>query len=412
MRINTLREQRSNAIEAMKNLINTAEQDGRDLNTSEQKKFDTLKKEERSLADQIDRAEYLAETERRSAKPFGNGESKEYADLEKRVSIANVIRAQIEGRAINGIEAEYCKEAERRSGKKAQGIFVPMSALETRANDTTSAAQLVGTDHRADQYIGALRNRLLARQLGVRVLSGLQGDVSIPKYGSGLSAGWVTEGSAVGDANMSFDTVTLSPKHVGGRSEMSRQLIQQSSPDIEQLIRDDLGFLIAQSIDSAIIAGDGLAGAPTGILNTAGIQTHSAATPTISDLHTMVELAELANVSPSHWLAGTSVKRVLATTPKETGVDNYLLENGMAGGLPFRSSNQVADKAGSPDTGRLILGDFSQVMLGIWSEIDILVNPYESTAYNRGGVIVRAMATADVAIRHPEAFVVCDDITL
>jgi hypothetical protein len=60
----------------------------------------------------------------------------------------------------------------------------------------------------------------------------------------------------------------------------------------------------------------------------------------------------------------------------------------------------------------LILGDFSQVMLGVWSELDVLVNPFDSMAYARGGVLVRAMATCDIAVRHPEAFVVADDVTL
>ena len=80
--------------------------------------------------------------------------------------------------------------------------------------------------------------------------------------------------------------------------------------------------------------------------------------------------------------------------------------------LPLYSTNQVPAKAGSPATGRVILGDWSQVMLGIWSEVDVLVNPYDSTAYARGGVKVRAMATCDVAVRHPKAFVVADDLAL
>ena len=412
MKLNTLKEQRHSTLAAMKHLVDQAASADRDLNASESKKFDELKSEERSLLSQIERAEYLAEAEKRSAAPVNDPQQKEYTALGNQISVLKVLQAQMEGRSITGAEAEYSAEAERRSGRKAQGLFIPMSALETRANDTTSAAQVVGTDHRPDQYIGALRNRLLARQLGVRVLSGLQGDVAIPKYGSGLTTGWVTEGSAVSDGDMTFSTVSLTPKHVGGKSEMSRQLIQQSSPGIEQLLRDDLSYLIAQQIDQAIISGDGAGGAPTGILNTSGIQTHSMATPTLSDLHTMIELAELANVMPNHWLAGTSTKRVLATTVKETGVDTYLYENGSAAGINLQATNQLANKTGAPDTGRLILGDFSQVMLGIWSEIDLLVNPYAEPAYSRGGVVVRAMASCDVAVRHPEAFVVADDITL
>src|SRR3546814_1336056 len=91
-------------------------------------------------------------------------------------------------------------------------ILVPLAAFEQRANTTTSAADLVGTDHRADQYIGPLRDSLLVKNLGVRTLSGLVGNVSIPKAGTGLSAGWVPEGTALSESNMTFDAVTLDRK--------------------------------------------------------------------------------------------------------------------------------------------------------------------------------------------------------
>ena len=71
---------------------------------------------------------------------------------------------------------------------------------------------------------------------------------------------------------MGFDSVTLTPKHTGGKTEMSRQLIQQSSPGIEQLVRDDLTALVAQEIDKAILVGGG-ANEPTGIISNANVQT-------------------------------------------------------------------------------------------------------------------------------------------
>lgn len=40
------------------------------------------------------------------------------------------------------------------------------------------------------------------------------------------------------------------------------------------------------------------------------------------------------------------------------------------------------------------------------------MNPYSETAYSKGNVLVRAMATVDVAIRHPESFVVASDVAL
>lgn len=399
MKLAALREQRSAKVSAMKAIVDTAANDSRDLTADETKQFDTLKGEERTLATQIERAEYLAEAERRStAAPILKSVGDDFDKLAASVSVVKVIRAQMEGRSLDGIEAEYAKEAERRSGRKAEGIYIPMQALEQRVNTTTSAAELVATNNRPQDYIGALRNRLLARKLGVRVLSGLSGNVSIPKHGTGLALGWVTEGGAVGDASMTFDEVTLTPKHTGGKTEMSRQLIQQSSPGIEQIVRDDLAALIAQQIDTAILNGTGLAGQPTGILNATGIQT--AVMPTTwAGVLGLAQLLENENLDGGVWLSAPAVKTTLASTEKVAGQAEFLLQNGLMADRAYHSTNQMP-------ASKLLLGDFSQVLLGIWSEIDILVNPYAEPAYTRGGVQVRAMATCDVGLRHAKAFVV------
>lgn len=401
MKLAALREQRSTKVEAMKSLVEKAANDSRDLTADETKQFDDLKAEERNLSKQIERAEYLADTERRAAgTPVSDNASADFDKLAAGVSVVKVIRAQMEGRSLDGIEREYAQEAERRSGRKAQGVFIPMQALERRANDTASAPEIVGTQHRPQDYIGALRNRLLARRLGVRVLSGLQGDVSVPKYGSSLSLGWVAEGGAVPEGTMGFDSVTLSPKHTGGKTEMSRQLIQQSSPGIEQLVRDDLTALVAQEIDKAILVGGGT-NEPTGIISTAGIQTADMPT-TWADVLALSELLQLENLEGTTFLSNPSVRTALASTEKVTGSGSgFLAENGMMDSKPYMVTNQMPADS-------LLFGDFSQVMLGIWSEIDILVNPYAEPAYSRGGVQVRAMATCDVALRHPQGFVLAE----
>lgn len=415
MKINALREQRSAKVAQMKTLVDAAAAEGRDLSAEETTKFDQLKTEERALSAQIERAEYLGEVERRAAgTPVSGHPSADFDRLAGSVSVMKVIRAGMEGRSLDGAEAEYAREAERRSGRKAQGIYIPMTAIERRAVDTTAAPELVPTMHRPDQYVGALRNRLLARQLGVRVLDGLTGNVSIPKHGTGTSLGWVAEGGAVPESGMTFDNITLSPRHTGGRLEMSRQLIQQSSPAIEQLVRDDLAAMIAEQIDSAIINGSGISNEPKGILasigSNGGVQEGTLAELSNLEVQEMLELLELANLTGAHWLGSPKVRTKLAVSLKESGLPGYLLENGRVADLPFYSTNQVPDA--SAIAGRLILGDFSEVFLGIWSDLDILVNPYAEPAYSRGGVVVRAMATVDVALRRPEAFVVAEDVVI
>ncbi len=408
--IHSIQEQRAAAVAEMRSLVEAAQAARRQLTADEANKFDVLKAKVTDLEAQEARANFLAEAERRMA---GRPIDKAQANLESSISLLDVIRAQVEGRSLTGAAAEYQQEAERRSGRKATGLYVPLSVLEKRTNTTTSAADLVGTDHRASEFIEPFRNRLLTRQLGARVLTGLTGNVDIPAYGTGTTSGWVAEGGSISASDMTFDKKTLTPKHVGALSEMSRQLIQQSAPAIEQLLRDDMSFALAQAIDSAMIGGGGT-NQPTGILATTGIQTASLSTLSWANVLEMLEKLETVNAPANAWLTSPQVATKLRSTLKAASSGSeFLLQNGRMADLPVFVTNQVPlNTTPTPDTGQIILGDFSQVMLGVWSELDILVNPFDSSAYARGGVLIRAMATVDVALRHPEAFVLADDVTV
>ncbi len=409
MNLHSIRESRAAKVAEARALVAHAEAEKRALNQPEQAKFDALKGEITALEADEGRAAFLAECERRqSGEPVGD---KSFGTLQRQVNVVDVIRAQMDGRALSGAAAEYTVETERRTGRKAQGAFVPMAALEQRVTTAAGAGELVPTDHRQDQYIDPFRNALLARRLGVRVLSGLSGNLSIPKYGTGTTTGWVADNAALTPSDMTFDSVTLAPKHAGGLCEMSRQLIQQSSPDIEQLVRGDLAAMLAQAIDSALIKGGGT-NEPVGVLSTVGIQTASLSVLTWPLILFMLQKLDLVNASAANIVASTKVKAKLAGTLKASGIAGYLLEGGRMADLPAYFTNQVPEKTGTPNTGRLIAGDWSQVMLGIWSEVDILVNPFAETAYSKGNVLVRAMSTVDIALRHPEAFVVADDLVL
>lgn len=411
MTLQEIRERRAAKTVEMRAILTAAESAKRALSDDEKSKFDSLKGEVTELEQSEQRQQFMDDVERRSAGvAVHGGGADSYERLGSQVSVLSVIRAQMEGRALQGAEAEYQQETERRTGRKAQGVFVPMAALEKRVNTTGSASELVGTDYRPDQMIQPFRNRLLARKLGVRVLTGLHGNVVVPRYGSGLSVGWVAENAAVPESDIDLSSLTLTPKHCGGVTELSRQLIQQGSPDVEQLVRDDFAFLLAQAIDSALIKGGG-ANEPSGILSTAGVQTASLATLNWAAVLAMKLKAETVNAEAVNWVMNPKGAAKFAGAEKSDGTGIYLLgDDGKMAGLPAYVTNQVPDV--DVDSGYAILGDWSQVMLGIWSEVDILVNPYAETPYRRGGVLVRAMSTVDMAVRHPQAFVVANDLAI
>lgn len=411
MNLNAIREARAGKVAEARTLLAKADTEKRALSAEESTRFDSIKAEITDLESKEQRAVFLAECERRmQGEPVaGNGDAS-FAQLERRVSLLAALQASVEGRALSGAEAEYNAEMRRRNGRAPQGFFLPLAALETRVNTTTSAANLVPEDHRADQYIGPLRNALLARRLGVRVLSGLRGDVHIPKHGTSVTSAWVAENSGLSPSDMTFGNVSLTPKHVGSLSEMSRQLIQQSDPSIEMLLREDMAFALAKAIDGALIVGGG-SNQPSGVIDTLGSANATLDTPTWDEVLRIIEAVETDNaLSPSHaWLTTPQGKAKLAATLKVSGDAGagYLYQGGQVADYPLYATNQMPHTSNGHS---IIFGDWSQVILGVWSELDILVNPYESTAYAKGNVQVRAMATCDIAIRHEEAFAYADDL--
>ncbi|MGV7194302.1 phage major capsid protein [Xanthomonas axonopodis] len=341
------------------------------------------------------RRQYMDDLDRRAAAP------NRADNQEQRVSLLDVLRAGIEGRALSGAAAEQHAEMERRHGPaKHGGILVPLSAFEKRANTTATAPELIATQHRADLYIGPLRNSLLVQRLGVRTLTGLTGNVSIPKAGAGLSSGWVAEGQPLPESQMDFESVTLTPRHVGGITEMSRQLIQQSAPAIEDLVREELSFAVASAIDKSIIAGTGANGQPQGIIGRTGVLTVTELPGSWSAVLDIEQKLAALNITPSGWYTSPGILTTLRKVLKAPSAgSDYVATTARIGELPVASSNAAP-------TNTAILGDWSQVLLGQWGAVEILVNPYAETPYRRGGVLVRAMATVDVAVRHEAAFVV------
>ncbi|WP_374389321.1 phage major capsid protein [Sandaracinobacter sp.] len=308
-----------------------------------------------------------------------------------------------------GREREVDAELRSSTGRQFQGVAVPTELFEKRVLTTAAPAggpgsNLVPTDHLAGEYISALTASTVIAGLGARTLTGLMGNVEIPGEKAAPTAGWIAENAALTASDPQFRQVTLAPKHVGSLSEFSRNMLLQTSPGIEGILRQMMARDIALEMDRVAILGGG-SNEPTGILAAAGTQTQAYATSLFHTGAEMIGKANVANVGPNR--AFLSSNRV-ATIARKT-LDSQKLPIGTAAlfhGERAEFSNLVPDTlgAGTNESG-LIYGDFSELLIGLWSALDVLVNPYESTAYSKGNVMIRAMATADIALRNPQAFV-------
>ncbi len=394
-KLSELLERRSAAVAAMK----AAEETGGEA-------FDKAKAEYDTVQPLIERAQLIDQAERQERGRQLTGDPKLTGELRSKFSIARLIAGHINpGSVDDGFEREMQGELAKRAGKAAQGLYIPMECFEKRVlTSSGDGAAIVPTDHRPDLYIDALTAATIVRTLGATVLTGLTGNVEIPREADSPNVGWVAQNAAISASDPDFDQVTLSPKHAGAITEYSRNMVMQSSPQIEALLRRMMARDLGIAIDRAAIKGGGT-NEPVGVLATSGIQTQAYGTSLHSTTAEMIAKAHIANVDPAcAFLTTHGVEKIAM---KALDLQNQPVP--MASifhDKPTSFSNQVPANLGTgTDEFGLIYGDWSELLIGIWSEIDVLVNPYESTAYSKGNISIRAMATVDCALRHPAAFV-------
>jgi HK97 family phage major capsid protein len=397
-----------------------------DMDETKQKRFDELDREIAGIDANLTRAKKLQEWERQASAQVISGNGKDSFEQEVRnCSILNFINLADPSCPNNndlGREREIHQELNRRSGGQAKGILVPTSIFEKRVMTTAlpsggEGSNLISTDHRGDLYIDLLKSGLITGKLGATTLSGLVGNVDIPKGKTGASTGWVGENAAITPSDLGFQKISMNPKHAGTLVEYSRNMLQQTSPDIEMLVRKDFASNLAIAIDTVAIAGGG-SNQPSGILEHS-TNTSTMTTPTLAGILAMIESVELDNAMGGRmgWATNPSLVRKLRSTLKVSGDAGagFLMDDATSlMGYTLASSNLVPSAhTNSPAelTSTLIYGDWSSLLIGYWSSFEILVNPYEATAYSKGNVQVRGMITADVDLRHDESFCVAETVT-
>lgn len=323
-----------------------------------------------------------------------------------------------------GLELEANREIVKRTNrlpKSDTSFFVPLDIMMRdrqpthQTRDWTVAGvngsnYLVGTDNQAGNFIELLRNTSVCLQMGVRRLSGLQGNVTIPKMTSGTTAYWLAdENTQITEANPTLGQVSLTPKNVAALTELSHQLMQQSAPDAEQLVMDSIARDIGLAVDVGIIRGSGNSGQPLGITGTGSIGSFTGGSLAAAEL-----LNAQADVAAANAINGTcgyvttpAVAALLMARPElpSTGTTRMWTGNIQRGGIlgfPAMSSQQMSSAT-------MLFGAWDSCVLGEFGVLELMVNPFSD--FTRGLTAVRGWYTCDVAVRYPGAFSYASSIT-
>lgn len=318
-------------------------------------------------------------------------------------------------------EHEVCSAARHLSFSKKGNYTIPYDVLRAkvpqavRAPLSASSSDIVATNLLAQDYVEYLYNQTVVRKAGAFALDGLVGNVHIPTAAGTATSYWLgTDTTALTESEMSFGQLALTPHQITGFTRYSRQLIAQSTPAVEQLVRNDLAEVMAIGVDEAAINGSGSSGQPTGILNTSGVNVISLGTngaaPAYTNMVDMVGALMKANAYRGKlgWLINGQVFETLATTARIGSTYPVFIINDPFDNLlghPIYNSQQVPStltKGTGTNLSATLFGNFADLIIGGWAGLDILVDPYTYAANSEVGVY--AYQLCDVALRHPVSF--------
>ena len=302
-----------------------------------------------------------------------------------------------------GLEREASIAIADKLGKDTRGFFVPWE-IQGRAQNTQTLAAggaLVGTEHMGSSFIDLLRARSVVIGLGANMLTGLVGNVDIPKQTGGSTVYWLSEDEDGTDSEATFGTVALAPRTMGAAVPITRRMMKQSDPSIDALISGDIAIAMALALDDAILEGDGVK-KPLGIANVTGVNTQSVSSggaPTWAEIVGFESSVAADNALTGNmaYVTTPTVAGTMKVTAKDTGSGLFLNDGGMVNGYPVATTSQLT-------ANEIIFGNFSDVVIGNWGVLEIIED--RSTKAASGGTVIRAFQDVDAAVRHAESFCV------
>jgi hypothetical protein len=254
--------------------------------------------------------------------------------------------------------------------------------------------------------------------LGATILDNLiGGNLKLPRATGGGIASWLPETGPGADADQSFDSFTLIPKRITASTVVSRQLILQSSPDIEDFVARDLSTAIAIAVDNAAINGSGTPPQPMGILhypvNASGAYAYAsrsadvtfagpATWPNVLAFERILEQGLIVNDGSFGYATDPTVRDKWQQAAKVATYPAFLWENTDDDATFGRVNGRRAISSTQLPAGKVIFGKWSEMIIASWIGVEISSDPFSLAT--QAEVRIRASLLADIQFRYALAF--------
>lgn len=457
-RLERLQRERAAKFKKLEELMSTAEADDkRDLSQDETTEFETLKDEITDLDTQIERAVFVrdaklkeADEQMKAPNVHKNRRPDTMKEKAKEYSLQRAVSRAAKEKDLDGVEAEMNEEAisefkeARIPDYNPEGINLPSEFIEMDWRNERNKREAARTKKLKEQkrvdmtvgtaadggytvneefqpYIPVLRPTPALEALGMRVISGVQGNLEFRRGQTTLSGTWLAEGGATPTDNQTFAIETVTPKRLGLTTGVSNQLLFQSAIVSEQFVRQEIEEGITLSIDTAGLHGTGAGNQPMGLdgisnVNEIAIGTDGGALTWahIVDMVTKV-LASNAAISDLGYAITPETMGKLKTTAHAANNGGYLIgqDSMQLNGHNYMWSNQIK-KDGTKGSGTALhtafFGAWAQYILFRWGGVQIIVDPYTKKKESETEITLNTWG--NFFARHPQAFTRIKDIDL
>lgn len=356
----------------MSEIISTGEQEARELNENETTELDEIRSQIDALEDDIK----AKEEENRNIIKTENKENKKEV---RKMNLISMINSVLENRQFTEDEVKAMAEARAEFAKSGINTRGQIAYRGIAATVEGAGKEAVAEDKWNLEV--AVRNNLVATKMGADFISGLKGDISIPKY-AGSNVLWKGETATAEDGQGEFSEVMLQPKRLTATLDISKQFLLQDTVDAEALLIRDLAAAVAEKLDETIFGnGAGDANTPAGLF--AGVDaTKAIADVNYKDVLDLESAVEEKNGHSYMFVVNPKVKFALKGTQMANGLQMVYAGNEIDGYKTI-SSNSVVDKG-------MICMDPRELVIGQWGGYDITVDPYTKAADGQVRLVINA----------------------
>lgn len=373
-------------VEECRTMVETCKAETREMTEEEEKHFGELKENievnkrelaelEKELESEVEVREQKVETEKKEIKNNRNITMKKTLVKELRNALDNGIKSIKVNAETRTMTVGGYTVGEGNAATDVAGVHDDMIETEMQG------------------ILEPLYAKSVLTKLGVKWYTGLpMGDIQVPVMGKG-NVGWAGEIAEASASQNNTSSIKLSPKRITAYVDYSKQLIYQDTIGIENAIRRDIVNALNDKLEATIL------GANASDENTpAGL--FYGATVTKNDTFAKVCAAE-AGVEANNvygemkYLMAPSTKAFYRSLIKGTNATGMVFESGEMDGVPAIVTSNIAEN-------KYIYGDFSNLAIGSWGDIEITIDEYTQAV--KGCVRLVINAYFDAKVLRPEAF--------